>query len=699
MKSKKLNTNSLNWDSSILELSPSSKSPSKNLQKIYNHGINSIKDLIWILPLRVQSIPKVQDFSKVEVGLLFKGSGKVININLSPVMGRSRKSNVQLFNITVLVKDLYSSEFINLKWFNAYPSIKKQLEELDEFIFMGTIQTYNESLQIINPKLNPKEESSPLLIEYPTVNKVPGSQLKKIIQKIPLELWENQLHFYSNEFESFLSLTPMNEAFKTLHGVTGIFSQDHYQQAVDRIIYDEFIKDQLKVTARKMAYQSLETPKIEILDSELNKFQKVFPYSLTEDQNKVLEEIREDFKSGHIMMRIIQGDVGCGKTTVAMLATAMIVSNQGQVAIMCPTEALAIQHKKTFDQLFGSFFSIHLLVGSTKAKDKKLIYSDLINNKIQILIGTHSLFQDQVKFKNLRLTIIDEQHKFGVEQRLKLVNKGHNTHCLLMSATPIPRTLQLAQYGDLNISTIKTIPAGRKGTQTRIVTDKTYEKYLSFLKTRVSLGEQAYIVVPAITESEKMDMKNVESHVKIYKNIYPDLRVSALHGQLASEEKLLILESFEKGNIDILISTSVIEVGINVLNASLISIYDPERFGLSSLHQLRGRVGRGHKAGFCFLIPDEKVSRESINRLNIIEKSNDGFLIAEADLKNRGEGDLFGTNQSGNVASNHIASIFEHFHIFEKVKQDIELIKKENPQLLSPLISILLNDKKISTTI
>ena len=699
MKSKKLNTNNLNWDSSILELSPNSKSPSKNLQKIYDHGIHNLKDLIWLLPLHIQTIPKIQEFTKVKIGSLFKGSGKVININLAPTSGRNGKNNIQLFNITVVVKDLISGQFLNLKWFNAYPSIKKQLEELDEFIFLGTAQTYNEAIQIINPKLNPKEEENPLLIEYPTLNKVPGNQLKKIIQKIPIELWSTHLHFYSQAFESFLSLTPMNMAFKTLHGITGEYSKEKYQEATDRIVYDEFINDQLKVTARKMAFKSLETSKIDISDKELSVFRRTFPYSLTQDQDSVLSEIRDDFESGHPMMRIIQGDVGCGKTTVAMLATAIITSKKGQVAIMCPTEALAIQHKKTFDELFGKFFKISLLVGSTKAKEKKTTNQDLLSGEIEIVIGTHSLFQDQVHFKDLKLVIIDEQHKFGVEQRLKLVNKGHNTHCLLMSATPIPRTLQLAQYGDLNISTIKTIPAGRKGTQTRIVSEQTYEKYLSFLKTRISIGEQAYVVVPAITESEKMDMKNVESHLRIYKTIFPDLKISALHGQLKSEEKIVILESFESGDIDILISTSVIEVGINILNASVITIYDPERFGLSSLHQLRGRVGRGKKAGFCFLVPDKTISADSLKRLNIIEKSNDGFLIAEADLKNRGEGDLFGTNQSGNINSKHIASIFEHFHIFEKVKEDIEQIKKQNPQLLKPLIDKLLDDKKISTTI
>lgn len=699
MKSKKLNTSKLNWDSSILELSTNPKLPTKTIQSLYDHGFNRIRDLIWILPLRVQNIPEVENFSNIKTGLLFKGAGEIININLQPAFGKKGKNRVQLFNITVLVKDIHSDNFINLKWFNAYPSIKKQIEELDRVTFLGPVQVYNEAFQIINPSLNPKESPDKLLIDYPTVNKVSGNHIKTVIRKIPENVWQSKLNYYESSFEDFLNLAPMNKAFITLHGLNGKYIEDDYCQARDRLVYDEFIRDQLKVSARKMAFQSLSAQKISVKKKEIQDYISRFEYELTPDQFRVLEEVKSDLSSGHPMMRIIQGDVGCGKTTVAILAAAVLGKSKKQVAIMCPTEALARQHEKTFKDFFKKDFNIELLVGSTKSKEKKRILEDLSIGKIDFIIGTHSLFQEQVKFKDLQLSIIDEQHKFGVDQRLKLVNKGFNSHCLLMSATPIPRTLQLAQYGDLNISTIKSLPKNRKGTQTRIVSENTYEKYLSFVKTRVSIGEQAYIVVPAITESESMDLKNVDSHLKTYRSIFPDLRIQTLHGQLTTEEKSETLSLFEKGKIDLLIATSVIEVGINIINASVITIYDPERFGLSSLHQLRGRVGRGEKAGFCFLIPDKQASKDSLKRLKVIEKSNDGFVIAEADLKNRGEGDLFGTNQSGNINTRNIASIFEHFHIFEKVKEDIEKVKKQNPQLLQPLIDKFIQDKKISSTI
>lgn len=700
MKSKRLNTSNLKWESSILELSTNPKKPLKNILKLFEAGLESIQDLLWILPLRIQNLPTQSNFKNLEENQLFLGTAKIISINLAPVYGRRGKNKSSLFNATVVIKDSFSNQFLNLKWFNAYPNLKKQLESYDEFTFLGVVQVFNGSYQIINPKINPKlDPTHKLLIEYPTTNGVSGVHFNNIFKKIPKYLWEESIYYYPKEFEVFLNLNPLINSFKTLHGVDGKYNIEEYQDAKDRLIYDDFLKDQLKITVRKLFNKSLRSEVITPNRETLNKLIKSFPYTLTEDQSKVLEEIIQDLGSGNPMMRIIQGDVGCGKTTIAILIAHIIGSQNGQVALMCPTEALAFQHLKTFKELLGEKIAIEILVGSTKAKDKEIIYKNLLENKIQIIIGTHSLFQKAVLFSNLQLAIIDEQHKFGVEQRVKLIQKGKNTHTLLMSATPIPRTLQLAQFGDLDISTIKTIPSGRKGTQTRIVKEDTYAKYLSFIKTRVSLHEQIYIVVPAINESETLDIKNVETHVKTYKNIFPDLKIEALHGQLKSEDKQAILKKFQAGQADILISTSVIEVGINIINATAISIYNPERFGLSSLHQLRGRVGRGTKPGFCFLIPDTSLSTEGLKRLKILENSNDGFIIAEADLKNRGEGDLFGASQSGTVNSKKISSIFEHFNLFEKVQADILKIQKENPELLTPLIEEMAKDKKISTTI
>jgi ATP-dependent DNA helicase RecG len=693
------NTNKLSWDSSITLLSSNPKKPTKTIIKLLDSQYHSIKDILWILPLRVIKLPSIDKFSIMEAGKYFKGRARLINIDLSPAFGKKGKQKVQLFNATVVIKDTLSDNFMTLKWFNAYPNIKNQLESLEVFEFLGIVQDYKGILQIINPILDPKDEENSLLTEYPTVSGVSGAHIKKLVRKIPFVLWEQELTFFSKNLSSELKLSSLNKVFRTLHGIDSHSESEEMNGYRSELVYIEFLKDQLKVVARKIAFKKMIAPRIEIKNDLINKFISRFPYELTDDQCLVNKQLFQDLSSGHPMMRIIQGDVGCGKTTVALISTYAVALNGGQIAMMCPTEALAYQHYKSFKKIFADEFSIDLLVGSLKAKEKNSVLAKLTSGQTQIIVGTHSLFQKTVIFKNLQFVIIDEQHKFGVEQRLKLITKGVGVHCLLMSATPIPRTLQLAQYGDLDISTIKTLPAGRKGTQTRIISNDTYEKYLSFIKTRVEIGEQVYIVVPTITESESLDLKNVEGLVQTYKVIFPQLSIACLHGQLKTEEKKSTMEKFEQKNIDILISTSVIEVGIDVLNSTVMAIYNPDRFGLSSLHQLRGRVGRGKKPGFCFLIPDKKISQHALSRLKLLERSNDGFEIAEADLKNRGEGDLFGTDQSGNTSSNKFASIFEHFSIFEKVQEDIRRILKEKPELFNPLIDQLILDKKISTTV
>ena len=422
------------------------------------------------------------------------------------------------------------------------------------------------------------------------------------------------------------------------------------------------------------------------------------PYQLTADQVGVWSELIEDFESGHPMMRMIQGDVGCGKTTIALMASLLIAKSGSQVALMCPTESLANQHYETFKENIHDF-EIELLVGSTKPKEKKAIYNRLRDGELKIVIGTHALIQDAVEFSDLQLAIIDEQHKFGVDQRLKLTRKGKATHNLILTATPIPRTLQLAQYGDLDISSIKTMPAGRKGIKTRIVKPDTYEKYLSFIKTRLTMGEQIYIVAPAIEESETLNIQNVNEIEKEYQKYFPEYSIKALHGKLKSDEKAKVLQEFKSNKVQMIISTTVIEVGINNPNATVMSIYNPDRFGLSSLHQLRGRVGRGEKVGFCFLVMKDKPSQDSVDRLKILEKTNDGFEIAQADLENRGEGDLFGTDQSGNISSKKVASIFEHFDLFNQVNKDIQALIAQNNPIIDEYVKSMKQNTKITTTI
>lgn len=698
MKSKTLSSSELSWNST-LDLLVSGKKPSPTIEKLMDAGVLRLKDLLWLLPLRIHKAPGFQPFREATLNQFFKGSGKVIHVEVKPAFGRRGKGNILLYNGYVVLKDKLSNESISLRWFNLYPNQKKQIEGLSEFAFLGQVQEYKAQKQVINPQIiDPDSSQNPYIIEYPTVNKISGTHLKKVIDLIPGKLWDNIPETLPEL--NYNSLMSLGDAFKVIHGriPADDFTDKKKDAAEERLIYEEFLIDQLKILTRRKYIKRKDAPVIALEDKRVTDMVKHLPFELTSDQLKVFLEVKQDLKSGHPMMRMVQGDVGCGKTIVAYLA-ARIANKAGfQVALMCPTEALATQHFESFKQL-NPALTLDLLLGSTKAKEKKDINKKLVAGETEIIIGTHSLFQDSVQFKNLGLAIIDEQHKFGVEQRLRLVSKGKGTHSLIMTATPIPRTLSLAQYGDLDISSIKMMPAGRKGIKTRITERANYEKYVEFVKGRLAQGEQAYFVFPAIDESETIDIQNVKESVKKYQAVFKEFRVEMLHGQMKAEEKEEVVRQFRDKKINILVSTSVIEVGINIPNATIMSIYNPERFGLSSLHQLRGRVGRGDKPGFCFLVLDKDVSPEAHQRLEVLEKNLDGFVIAEEDLKFRGEGDLFGVDQSGTTTTKKLANFLTHTAILEKVVSDLRDLEEKKPTLLAPHFERLAKDQKILDTI
>ena len=697
MKSSPSNTTEHNWGDPIESLSRSKK-PSPTFEKLAAAGIQKISDLLWILPLRIHKSPPPSPFREAVLDQFFRGSGKVIHVEVKPAFGRRGKGNILLYNGYAVVVDDLSQESLSLRWFNLYPNQKKQIEALTHINFLGQVQEFKAQKQIINPQILTTEEVAPYIIEYPTVNKIPGNTLKKAIELIPPLLWSKVPQILPElGYDKKLSL---GEAFKIIHGriAPANFNSKLKEQAEERLIYEEFLIDQLKIQTRRKFIKQKDAPILKANDLLLKNLKSTLPFTLTLDQDKVLGEVLKDLKSGHPMMRLVQGDVGCGKTIVAYLASRVVTQLGHQVALMCPTEALAQQHFESFKQLAPEI-SIELLLGSTKAKDKKLLLTKLKNGEINIVIGTHALFQDSVGFHKLGLAIIDEQHKFGVEQRLKLVAKGEGTHSLIMTATPIPRTLSLAQYGDLDISTIKMMPLGRKGIKTRITEKQNYDKYVEFVKSRLMQKEQAYFVFPAIEESETMDLQNVKESMNKYQESFRAFKVEMLHGKMRPEEKQKVVQDFRDQKIHILISTSVIEVGINIPNSTIMSIYNPERFGLSSLHQLRGRVGRGEKAGFCFLVLDKELPPDSYHRLEVIEQNLDGFVIAEEDLKFRGEGDLFGVDQSGSVTSKKLANFLTHTSILEQVVADVERLKETRPDILSPIFEKLAKDQKILDTI
>jgi len=697
MKSSLSDSTELTWDSPIESLAKSKK-PSPTLEKLAEAGINKISDLLWILPLRIHKSPAPAAFREAQFDQFFRGSGKVIHAEIRPAFGRRGKGNILLYNGYVVLKDDLSNESMGLRWFNLYPNQKKQIESLERIHFLGQVQEFKAQKQIINPQILTTEEIAPYIIEYPTLNKLPGNTFKKAIELIPSHLWSKVPQVLPElGYDKKLSL---GEAFRIIHGriPPEDFNAKLKDQAEERLIYEEFLIDQLKIQTRRKFIKKKSAPVFKTNESLIKNLKSTLPFTLTEDQEKVFGDVLKDFTSGHPMMRMIQGDVGCGKTVVAYLASRVVTQLGYQVAIMCPTEALAQQHFESFKEMAPEI-SIELLLGSTKAKEKKALLSKLRSGDINIVIGTHALFQDSVIFHKLGLAIIDEQHKFGVEQRLRLVAKGEGTHSLIMTATPIPRTLSLAQYGDLDISSIKTMPSGRRGIKTRITERVNYEKYVEFVKSRLMQREQAYFVFPAIDESETMDLQNVKESLKKYQESFRAFKVEMLHGKMKPEEKQKVVQDFRDQKIHILVSTSVIEVGINIPNSTIMSIYNPERFGLSSLHQLRGRVGRGDKPGFCFLVLDKDLPPEAHHRLEVIEKNLDGFVIAEEDLKFRGEGDLFGVDQSGSVTTKKLANFLTHTAILEQVVADVEKLKVSHPALLNPIFEKLAKDQKILDTI
>jgi ATP-dependent DNA helicase RecG len=690
-------------DSSIDVLFKTKKN--KTLENLEQAGIKTVFDLLWVLPLHIEKIPPLNDFANLTPGSYFRGFALIRDVQQRINPKLRGKGRAPLMNLTVHVKDYYSDRFISLKWFNTYPSTIKKIQQSEFVLFLGKIQVFNNEIQIVNPDFQMIDESESkkikiggdfdLKVAYPTVNKTKSNSIKKLLDGLPKELWDQVSDILScQELENnnFLSLS---DSFKVLHGKSFAEEPD-FKKARNRLIFEEFFFEQTKLLIRR---KSLKAPNALMIENNQHAIQQFFPFDFTEDQSTVFQEIRKDLSSGHPMMRMVQGDVGCGKTWVAFAACIHSIKENYQAAIMCPTESLARQHYAEARKLFSKRgVKVGLLLGGMKPKDKKEFYQSISNGDIHLVIGTHALIQDELLFKNLGLVVIDEQHKFGVDQRIKLLKKGDGAHCLIMTATPIPRSLSLSQYGDLDISTIKSLPKNRSGYKTRIVNEETFAKFLSFVKTRLTLNEQVYIVVPAIEESE-LDINNLNEVFKKFKKFFPDAKTLPLHGKMTSLEKEESFSKFKAGKVDILIATSMVEVGINVTNATIMAILNPERFGLSSLHQLRGRVGRGEKVGFCFLIASNKTSKDAMIRLEFIEQTSDGFSIAEEDLRIRGQGDLLGKNQSGSDGLKKIANPIVHYDLLLKARDTLLKMSERNTTEFQKYLKKASKDTLIHTTI
>lgn len=591
---------------------------------------------------------------------------------------------------------------MELVWFRGVKWIKEALKVNIPYVIFGKINFFNGLISMPHPEMELVSEYQKSLRTamqpvYPSTEKLTNKGVtNRVMQKIMLTLFEETQGKFeetlSNIILSDLKLLDKSEAMFNIHFPK---SQQDLTRAQKRLKFEELFFIQLQLIRKKLIRKyKIKGYVFENIGSYFHNFYRNnLPFDLTNAQKKVLKEIRKDVGSGAQMNRLLQGDVGSGKTIVAVLSMLIALDNGFQAALMAPTEILAQQHFNAIQELLqGTEVTVSLLTGSSKVAQRRVIHENLENGSLQILVGTHALLEDKVKFKNLGLAIIDEQHRFGVAQRSKMWMKNEfPPHVLVMTATPIPRTLAMSVYGDLDISVIDELPPGRKSIKTIHRFDKNRLGVFKFLKEEIGKGRQVYIVYPLIQESEKLDYKDLmDGYESISREFpLPKYQISIVHGQMKSVDKEFEMKRFIKKETQIMVATTVIEVGVNVPNASVMLIESAERFGLSQLHQLRGRVGRGADQSFCILMSGFKLSEEAKVRLETMVKSSDGFEISEVDLKLRGPGDLMGTQQSG-VLNLRIADIVKDSAILQKARSvAIELLKSDQNLSLPANINIL----------
>lgn len=584
--------------------------------------------------------------------------------------------------------------FIDLIWFQGAKFIVDKYKTNTPYLIFGKPTVFGNKFNIAHPNIEPfiesKTDTGGLFGYYNTTEKMKKHFLNsKALQKILASALSSYLQNLPETLPDYIikkaNLLPLKEAIRNIHQPQ---NPSVLREAQYRLKFEELFYIQLNIlrytSDRKAKLKGFVFTKV---GGNLNSFyEKNLPFPLTNAQKRIIKEIRQDMATGQQMNRLLQGDVGSGKTLVALMIMLIALDNGFQACMMAPTEILANQHYQTIQELlFGLNINVRLLTGSTRKKQREEIHRELLTGDIHILIGTHALIEDTVQFSNLGLVVIDEQHRFGVAQRAKLWSKNTNPpHILVMTATPIPRTLAMTVYGDLDVSVIDELPPGRKPIQTIHQYDKKRGALYQSIRKQLEEGRQVYFVYPLIEESEKIDLKNLEEGFEHIKEVFPEYTVCKVHGKMKPTEKDKEMARFVGNEAQIMVATTVIEVGVNVPNASVMVIESAQRFGLSQLHQLRGRVGRGADQSFCILISPYELSSDSKKRINIMVESNDGFEIAEADLKLRGPGDLEGTQQSGIPFSLRIADIVKDSQIMQYARELAKEIIEDNPSLDKP---------------
>lgn len=651
----------------------------KRLEALQASGIERPEDLLLLFPRRYIDKSHIVPIAMLgETGEPVTVVGKVVSTNVTGFR-RSKRLEVVIRDQTGAMKAVF---------FKGWKYFITQFKEEEWVALYGKAKQFGRSMSMAHPEVDPIQDPEDLQKFETLIPIYPGNKhfSKAYISNPLIKSWADQL-LKSAEVTEFLpahilqrhSFPERGKAFQTIHQPR---SRDEAGKALLRFKYEEFFLFELSMAKVKNIRVSRSEGTV-LKPGPLTKafFNDILPFSLTEGQKDALSDIKTDLQSGLQMNRLIQGDVGAGKTVVAIGSMLMAVDNGLQAALMAPTEILAEQHYQTIQKYLEPLgLNFRLLTGGQKTALRRDILTDIEGGGCQIVVGTHAIFQEAVKFHKLGLAVIDEQHRFGVKQRNEMLLKGHHPHLLVMSATPIPRSLAMTIYSDLDISIIKDMPAGRKPIKTAVRTDKERQNVYNFLEQSIRAGDQAYVVFPLIEESEAMDLKDATMGFEKLKRRFPEFRIDLLHGRMKPAEKEGIMKRFVEGETQILVSTTVIEVGVDVPNASIMIIEHAERFGLSQLHQLRGRIGRGGKQSYCILMPDTKLSKDGRFRLKKMIDTNDGFEIAEADLKLRGPGDFLGTKQSG-LPEFRYADIVEDRLLLEQAKNDAWNIIKKDPDL------------------
>ena len=592
-----------------------------------------------------------------------------------------------------------SGKVMDLTWFNYAENAIKKYKIGTEYIVFGRPQVFNGRIQVVHPDMDEANslELSAMGMQpyYNTSDKMKKAGLnsrsierfaKTLLSTLNIPLPETLPDFITQK----LHLMSRDEALRKIH-----YPQNakELEQARVRLKFEELFYVQLNIlryaSDQRRKFRGYVFSKV---GDNFNKFySQNLPFPLTEAQKRVIREIRKDMGSGRQMNRLLQGDVGSGKTLVALMSMLIALDNGYQACIMAPTEILAEQHLQTImDFLHDMDIRVALLTGIVKGRRRQEILDGLLDGTVQILVGTHAVIEDTVQFARLGMVVVDEQHRFGVAQRAKLWSKSVNPpHVLVMTATPIPRTLAMTLYGDLDVSVIDELPPGRKPVVTQHVFDRSMPSLYDGIRKQIHQGRQVYIVFPLIEESEKIDLKNLEEGFEVLTQVFPEFRLSKVHGKMKPADKEAEMQKFVHGETQILVATTVIEVGVNVPNASVMVILEAQRFGLSQLHQLRGRVGRGADQSYCILVTNYKLAEDTRKRIDIMCETNDGFRIAEADLKLRGPGDLEGTQQSGMAFDLKIADIARDGQLVQMARDEAQAIIDEDPTCTSERYALL----------